>query len=205
MGIIAHILENLPWKESEGIPAEAPKSLRLSGPGPGGHEATGQFGEVWQGQHLGDRGCRCSERPRFHCLKQTSPRRSVMFLTAPQPPADPGLFFSPSTGFLIRHKHSWSQSHSLSRRTSSGAVSRRGGRRTGREPLGLKHEAGLPLVGGRANLYLWPEMGPVDLKRLRQRDSMSLEALMVIPETEVLVLGLPVTSSVTFGPQFPHL
>lgn len=48
-------------------------------------------------------------------------------------------------------------------------------------------------------------MGPVDLKRLRQRDSMSLEALTVIPETEVLVLGLPVTSCVTFGPHFPHL
>lgn len=48
-------------------------------------------------------------------------------------------------------------------------------------------------------------MGPVDLRRLRQREEMSLETVTVIPEAKVLVLGLPVASFVTLGPQFPHL
>lgn len=203
MGIIAHILESLPWKESEGIPAGAPKSLRLSGPGP---EAAGQFGQVWQGPRLWDRGCRCSDRPRFHCLKQTSPRRSVMFLTAPQPPADPGLFCSPSTGFLIRHKHSWSQSHSLSRRASSGAASGRGGRRTGRGAAwpGTRSWSPLSWWQGQPLSVTWD--GPSGSQETEAKGQHVFAGSDGHPRDRgSCPRPLPVTSCVTFGPHFPHL
>ena len=48
-------------------------------------------------------------------------------------------------------------------------------------------------------------MGPVDLRRLRQREGTSLETVTGIPEAKVLIPGLPVARFVTLGPQFPHL
>ena len=74
IGVTAHTLENLPWEESEGLPAEAAREPQARGPRPGGCKAAGS----WE-----KRG-----RSSFHCRKQMTPRRSIM-CRGPAP-VDPG-------------------------------------------------------------------------------------------------------------------
>lgn len=85
----ARILENLPWEESEGLPAEAAREPQAQRPRPGGCKAAGS----WE-KRVGAASAAGSRRH----------QGVTSCFSAPRPPAEPDLFLPPSTGSVFRHK-----------------------------------------------------------------------------------------------------
>lgn len=126
------------------------------------------LGKRGRGQRLVGRGPGGSGQPTFNGLHPTprrrGPWRSTVFLPTWRPPAEAGLFSPQPTGSSIepdalRVRATASRGGHRGTVSSQGVV--RGHGRGGREQLGLKHRAGVPVCGNRAVLYLGPGMGQI--------------------------------------------
>ena len=137
-GVIAHTLENLPWEESEGLPAEAAREPQAQGP------------RAWRvqggGKSRSEAGATSTAGSRRH-------QGEALCFSAPQPPAGPGLFLPPSTGSIFRHKGPDVRA-TISTRGPAWGLEWTGSWKYQPGAAWPETPAGLPLVGGTAVLYL---------------------------------------------------